>query len=100
LSSETKPGEKQFKIEELLQRNVYDVQAEPHITVDSEKCEKCETKPCLRMCPAECYTLVGNRVLFSYEGCLECGTCRVICPMNAITWNYPKSGRGIQYRFA
>ncbi|WP_243675885.1 4Fe-4S dicluster domain-containing protein [Vulcanisaeta distributa] len=34
------------------------------------------------------------------RGCLECGTCRVVCPENNIEWNYPpKSGFGVQYRF-
>lgn len=91
---------KTLKVEELLQRDVYDVSGEPHITIDPSKCEECDPKPCIRLCPAECYTLVGNKVLFSYEGCLECGTCRIVCPEDAITWDYPKSGRGIQYRFA
>ena len=91
---------KPLKVEELLQRNVYDVDHRPHIRVDASKCTKCETKPCVRLCPAACYTLVDGRLVFSYEGCLECGTCRVICPLNAIQWDYPLSGRGIQYRFA
>ena len=90
---------KPLKIEELLQRDVYDVDLEPHIIVDSEKCMQCPTKPCLTTCPASCYVLAGDKVVFSYEGCVECGTCRVVCPMGAIKWNYPKSGRGIMYRF-
>ncbi|MEB2836789.1 MAG: 4Fe-4S dicluster domain-containing protein [Desulfurococcales archaeon] len=88
-----------LRLEDLLGRDIYDVDEEPHITVDYEKCSKCDAKPCLYLCPAGCYTLSGNRVLFSYEGCLECGTCRAICPMGAVRWSYPKSGRGVFYRF-
>jgi len=90
---------KPLRIDDLLQRNVYDVDEEPHIVVDTSKCLECPTKPCVHLCPAGCYTLVGGKILFSYEGCVECGTCRTVCPMDAIRWEYPKSGRGIYYRF-
>ena len=91
---------KALRIEDILNNNIWDVDYEPHIKVDSSKCRKCELKPCIRLCPAECYTLVGKDVLFSYEGCVECGTCRVVCPENAITWEFPVSGRGIHFRFS
>jgi len=87
-----------MKVEDLLQRTTWDVDPRPHITVDADKCARCPTKPCVLLCPAGCYTEVEGSVVFSYEGCLECGTCRVICPMGAVTWNYPVSGRGVQYR--
>ena len=89
----------QMKLEDILQSDVWNVDEEPHIVIDYTKCEKCEAKPCVYLCPAGCYTLVGNKVVFSYEWCVECGTCRVICPMDAIKWDYPKSGHGIIYRF-
>lgn len=87
---------KQIKLEDLLQRNVYDVDEEPHIVVlNSEGLPK---EALIRLCPAGCYTMVGGKLLFSYEGCLECGLCRVIGG-SGVKWDYPKSGRGIQYRF-
>ncbi len=92
-------GVKPMKLDDLLGRNIYDVDEEPHIIVDYEKCDQCNAKPCLHLCPAGCYTLAEGRILFSYEGCLECGTCRAICPMDAVKWSYPKSGRGVFYRF-
>ena len=97
-TGEAKP--KLIRVEDLLQRTVYDVDHRAHIVVDSEKCARCPKKPCTYLCPASCYVLVDDRIVFSYEGCLECGTCRVICPMEAITWNFPVSGKGVQYRFA
>ncbi len=87
------------KIEDILQVDVWDVDEEPHITIDSEKCRRCDERVCINLCPAGCFTLLGDRVLYSYEGCLECGTCRIVCPHNAVKWNYPKSGRGIHYRY-
>jgi len=95
-----KKEEKPRPIDDILQSNIWDVDYEPHIKVDYEKCVTCELKPCVRLCPAGCYTLLDDKILFSYEGCLECGTCRIICPRDAITWNYPVSGKGIYFRFS
>ncbi len=92
-------GGKVRRIEDILQSNVWDVDYEPHIKITKpEACVKC-WKPCTILCPAQCYTTIGDKVIVSYEGCLECGTCRVICPYNAIEWKYPVSGRGIYYRY-
>ena len=36
---------------------------------------------------------------FDHAGCLECGTCRVVCtPGGIVRWTYPHSGFGITYR--
>jgi ferredoxin like protein len=93
-------GLQRIRVEDLLQRDSWDVDPRPHIRLNAEKCAGCPTKPCTRMCPAGCYVEAGGSIVFSYEGCLECGTCRVVCPMEAIEWDYPVSGRGIQYRTA
>ncbi|MFP3143724.1 MAG: ferredoxin family protein [Caldisphaera sp.] len=98
-SSEKKKEEKPMKLEDILQSDIWNVDEDPHIIVDYNKCGSCKTKPCVYLCPAGCYVLSENGIIFSYLGCVECGTCRVICPMEAITWNYPKSGKGIFYRF-
>jgi len=91
--------EKLLRIEDILNSNIWDVDHEPHIKVDASKCEHCEKKVCINLCPAGCYTLLEGKVLFSYEGCLECGACRVMCTEMAIEWNYPVSGKGIHFRF-
>ncbi|MEM3952077.1 MAG: 4Fe-4S dicluster domain-containing protein [Nitrososphaerota archaeon] len=91
---------KKIKITEALNTNIWDVDSRPHIKVDYEKCRKlCDKKICTLLCPAGCYTLSDDGILFSYEGCLECGTCRIVCPHEAVKWDYPLSGRGVQYRF-
>jgi ferredoxin like protein len=38
-------------------------------------------------------------LIFSYEGCLECGTCKMVCSLQAVNWSYPKQGNGVLYRF-
>jgi len=36
---------------------------------------------------------VGMRMLSCFEGCTECGTCKDICPENAITITHDQAGR-------
>ncbi len=87
-------------LDEIMEKNKWNLDDTPHIIVDTEKCSKCTKKPCIYLCPAGCYNLTeDNRVIFSYEGCLECGTCRIICPMQAIKWDYPEGGMGFQVRY-
>ena len=90
-----------LRLEDLLQRNVWDVDERPHIEIPKgkEAQEGFPKKALVLLCPAGCYTLTGDELLFSYEGCVECGLCRVISPRDKIRWEYPRSGRGIMYRF-
>jgi len=44
----------------------------------------------------------GGKVIaisVSYEGCLECGSCRIGCPHLNIEWRFPTGGYGISHRF-
>lgn len=74
---------------------------EAHITVGKELCMSgdCTGKPCLRVCPAQNYIWdeAADTLIFNCEGCLECGTCRLICPLGAIDWSYPRGGFGVAY---
>ncbi len=88
-----------MKVEDKLALNKFEVDKEVHIVVDEEACKGCDLKPCIYACPAECYSLRENHVTFSYEGCLECGSCRIICPKGAIQWVYPRGGFGICYQY-
>ncbi len=85
-----------------IEKNLYFVHNEPHIRIsDQELCAGCLNQPCITSCPANCYQKneTTNLVEFSHVGCLECGTCKVLCVKGAITWNYPKGGYGIVYRY-
>jgi ferredoxin like protein len=93
------PSAGRTRLEDALNANVWDVDQTPHIEVDGNKCATCKTRPCLSFCPANAFAFLDEKMLYSYEGCLECGTCRVLCPEKAITWKYPISGKGVQYRF-
>jgi ferredoxin like protein len=72
-----------------------------HIELDPAACARCEARVCLRACPAQLYTLEDDtsRILLDHTGCLECGTCFVICPLHAVRWRYPEGSFGIRYRY-
>ena len=88
-----------MRIEDRLAVNKYDIDRDAHITVNAESCTGCRFRACLYVCPAVCYTLVDGRINFSYEGCLECGSCRVACQAGAVNWTLPRPGLGISYEY-
>ena len=90
-----------MNIEAKLGLNVFKIGTESHITINQQVCQaECQKRPCLHICPAEVYTLDREgRIQAEYEGCLECGTCLIACPFEALSWQYPNAGFGVQYRF-
>jgi ferredoxin like protein len=40
-----------------------------------------------------------GKVTLITDGCLECGTCRVVCAEQNVNWEYPRGGYGIQFKF-
>ena len=86
-------------IEDKLAVNKYDVDKDVHITVDEGICKVCDKHYCLYACPADCYKLTEGHITFSYEGCLECGSCRIVCDKGAIEWNMPRGGLGVCYEY-
>ena len=89
-------------IEAKLALNTYNVDSDrAHIRIiDHQTCLSCVRQQCINCCPANCYAPQDDgTVLFSYEGCVECGTCRIVChEFDNIEWTYPRGGFGIQYR--
>lgn len=87
-------------IQEKLDLVRFRINDQPHIILDKNRCAECRTRPCLFCCPAGLFTLSGNEVIHTCLGCLECGTCYVICANNGIDWNYPDDGFGVSFREA
>jgi ferredoxin like protein len=87
-----------MKIDDKLALNMFHVDVEPHIQIDKEICSRCPHKLCTLVCPVDNYTVENGDVVFSGEGCLECGTCNIVCDQGSVTWNYPRGGFGIIYR--
>ena len=91
-----------MSVEEKLLLNKFIVDRAPHITLKKELCLQCESKPCLRICPVQNFKLEKGEVVFDWAGCLECGSCRIVCNFfgkGAIEWNYPRGGFGVVYRY-
>ena len=91
---------KKETIEHLINLDIIKVdEKKAHIVLDKERCAACSEKPCLLVCPAKAYTLENSQLHFDYAGCLECGTCRVMCKNKGIvSWDYPRGTFGISYR--
>jgi Ferredoxin-like protein len=92
---------KRLDVQQLLAKNKFVVDDEEHhIIVNKEICAGCQAKPCVYACPAGLYALKDGVISFDDAGCLECGTCRVVCPHpGAIKWNYPRGTFGVIYRY-
>ena len=91
-------------VEEKLYQNRYRVDhGRPHIRIVApEVCRsQCAAQPCTFVCPALCYKTEGNgTVTLITDGCLECGSCRVICSEHSnVAWDYPRGGHGILFKF-
>ena len=52
-------------------------------------------------CPAGLYKRDENgNFNFDYAGCLECGTCRILCGKTILKkWEFPNGTFGIEYRY-
>ncbi len=92
---------KKISLEERLALDKFDVDSQPHIKVETKVCLSCPERPCIFVCPAACFQVspTGGGITFSYEGCLECGSCRIVCEKGAVDWDYPRSGFGICYQY-
>ncbi len=86
-------------LEDKLTTIRFNVDAEPHIRVNTEICETCPEQTCLYVCPVQNYVLEEGKLVFSWQGCLECGACRIACTREAIDWAYPRGGFGICLRY-
>ncbi|MCL2891528.1 ferredoxin family protein [Brenneria tiliae] len=75
-------------------------ESNPHIVlVDNPDAE--QFRLLVHACPAGLYKqdAEGN-IHFDYAGCLECGTCRVLCGDTILEkWEYPQGTFGIEFRF-
>ncbi len=76
-------------------------EADPHLKiVDQQVCGRCAEKPCTVTCPVDNYHAEADgRTTIYWDSCIECGTCRVICPYGNIAWKYPAGGFGVSYRY-
>lgn len=93
----------QLSLEDKLYRTKFEADPDhPHVRLEEAICRKCGERVCLIVCPAGVYKANPNDpelVAASHENCLECGTCRMSCPHDAIDWRFPDGGMGVKYRY-
>jgi len=90
------------ELQKKLFQNRYLVDAErPHIVVRPHVTPSKNLLALTKTCPAGCYSQnEQGQVEIAVDGCLECGTCRVVCgPTGEITWRYPRGGFGVMFKF-
>jgi ferredoxin like protein len=91
-----------IRIEDKLYQNRYLVDTgRPHIKLQPHEKPSPQMLALTTACPAGCYSLDDQgRVEIVPDGCLECGTCRVLCGENGeVDWNYPRGGFGVLFKF-
>ena len=92
-----------INIDGYLAKNKYEVAPESHIVLKggADECDPVEFDKLVRACPAALYKRDENGVQsFDYSGCLECGTCRILCGDTIVeSWRDPDPGCGVEYRF-
>jgi len=90
-----------INLDEIFDYTSFNVDRDPHIKLDEQICKKCDQRSCVNCCPARCYTWdeENQKMTFVHDGCLECGTCYVVCGNDAFTrWRYPRGGFGVSFR--
>ena len=74
----------------------------PHIVLRAlSDSDAAEYRKLMLACPAGLYKLTDEgSPRFDYAGCLECGTCRILCGETILEkWAFPQMGSGVEYRF-
>ncbi|WP_301860568.1 4Fe-4S dicluster domain-containing protein [uncultured Megasphaera sp.] len=71
---------------------------ESHIEINEDYHDEAEIRRLVMACPAELYKYTDGKLVFNHEGCLECGTCRVISIGKGVkSWTHPKGAMGVEY---
>lgn len=78
---------------------ITDAHENAHITVDPDICDTCTHHMCMNACPAECFAFVSDRMQFTYEDCVECGTCDIVCTPGSVVWHNPRGNYGVNYKY-
>ncbi len=86
--------------EDKLGKNRFRLDSYSHIEINKECTDKELMERVVMACPAKAYNIDEQGVMrFSHEGCLECGTCRVLAGDKLLkSWNHPMGGMGVAFR--
>lgn len=92
----------QVNVDQKLGINKFYVdEGNAHIVLKQNNMDMKEYQKLVIACPAGLYKVSDNgEALFDYAGCLECGTCRVLCGKTIIEkWEYPVGTMGVEFRW-
>jgi len=71
----------------------------PHIVINYDCEDEIQIRLLVKACPAGLYQYEDGKIGFNHEGCLECGTCRVLSKKKVVkSWDYPVGGMGVEFR--
>jgi ferredoxin like protein len=93
------------KLRELL-KGKYEIipKTKEHIKVNKDKCIGMTCQVCYITCPTGSFEMEkeSGKATWKYgmTTCGECGTCRYVCPVDAIDWSYPEAGTGIVLKYS
>ncbi|MEW6487534.1 MAG: 4Fe-4S dicluster domain-containing protein [Thermodesulfobacteriota bacterium] len=88
------------RLAEKLGLDVFKPGKQPHIRIRPGQENDPRLGRAIPLCPAGLYSRDDQgRVALTVDGCLECGTCRVVCGTEVLEWAYPEGGCGVQFRF-
>ena len=89
-------------VDEYLAVNKYEVDEgkRPYRAGRRPQIDDAEFDKLIKVCPAALYKRDEDGVKsFDYAGCLECGTCRIICGDTILEkWTFPGPTMGVEYR--
>lgn len=87
-------------VEDKLALDKFQVdEANPHIVVVDAP-DLTEFQKLVLACPAGLYKRTDDGIRFDYAGCLECGTCRVLCGHTVLAkWEFPAGAMGVEFRY-
>lgn len=89
-----------MNLNDKLAKNHYRPENTAHIVV-TDNAQQNGLKILLNACPAGLYRMnEAGEITFDPNGCLECGTCRIVCRDETFSlWRYPAAGCGVTFRF-
>lgn len=101
LSPEGEIEYENLSMDDKLYRTRFDVDPkESHLAVNNEICKTCPGEWCLYICPSQNFSKhEDGSITVVYEGCFECGSCRVVCLPGGLSWKYPLGGYGFTGKY-
>lgn len=89
----------QADLKSKLGLNVFKEDSQFHIRIKPGMESDSRLQKVVRICPAGLYSLnEQGTVDLGRDGCLECGTCLLVCGKEVLEWLYPDGGKGVQFR--